>query len=145
MMMSGAEESELRSCVNREVGLGPHSLSHSAPVPDKPYGFCGRRAPWKKRRKSKRPKSRRKLCERRGGRPGLPVPSSPYGLCGRKATLNCNISEPRSCVEEEVDVLGPSPREVAILCDMHSLMPVGFSHVFIYEWLFFYQDVYLLL
>ena len=23
--------------------------------------------------------------------------------------------------------------EVAILCDMHSFMPVGFSHVFIYE------------
>ena len=23
-----------------------------------------------------------------------------------------------------------------ILCDMHSLMPVGFSHVFIYEWRF---------
>ena len=25
---------------------------------------------------------------------------------------------------------------MAILCDMHSLMPVGFSHDFIYEWLF---------
>ena len=29
-----------------------------------------------------------KLCENRGGRPGLPVPKGPYGLCGRKATLN---------------------------------------------------------
>ena len=24
-----------------------------------------------------------KLCESRGGRPGLPVPNNPYGLCGR--------------------------------------------------------------
>ena len=27
---------ELRSCVNREVGLGTHSLSHSSPVHNKP-------------------------------------------------------------------------------------------------------------
>ena len=33
-------------------------------------------------------KTRRQLCESRGGRPGLPVPNSPKGLCGRKATLN---------------------------------------------------------
>ena len=26
--------------------------------------------------------------------------------CGRKATLNCSISELRSCVKVEVDVLG---------------------------------------
>ena len=36
---------ELGSCVNREVGLGSHSLSHSSPVPNKPYSFCGRKAP----------------------------------------------------------------------------------------------------
>ena len=36
---------ELRGCVNREVGLGSHSLSHSSPVPNKPCGFCGRKAP----------------------------------------------------------------------------------------------------
>ena len=35
--------SELKSCVNREVGLG------SSAVPNKPYGFCGREAPWKKK------------------------------------------------------------------------------------------------
>ena len=35
---------ELRSCVNREVGLGSYSLSHSSPVPDKVYGFYGRKA-----------------------------------------------------------------------------------------------------
>ena len=28
-----------------------------------------------------------KVCESRGGRPGLPVPNSPHGLCGRKATF----------------------------------------------------------
>ena len=36
---------ELRSCLNREVGLGPHFLSHSSPVPNKPYCFCARKAP----------------------------------------------------------------------------------------------------
>ena len=28
-----------------------HSLSHSSPVPNKPCGFCGRKAPWKKEHK----------------------------------------------------------------------------------------------
>ena len=38
--------SELRSCANREeVDLGSHFLSHSSPVPNKPCGFCGRKAP----------------------------------------------------------------------------------------------------
>ena len=31
--------------VNREVGLGSHSLSHPSHVPDKPCGFCGRKTP----------------------------------------------------------------------------------------------------
>ena len=36
--------------MNREVvGLGSHSPSRSSPVPDKPYGFCGRKAPLKKK------------------------------------------------------------------------------------------------
>ena len=36
------------------------------------------------------------------------VPNSPYSLCGRKATLNLNsaFSELRSCVKDEVAVLG---------------------------------------
>ena len=42
---------KLRSCVNREVVLGSHSLSNSSPVPSKPYGFCGCKAPCKKRKK----------------------------------------------------------------------------------------------
>ena len=48
------------------------------------------------------------MCESRGGRPGLPVANSLYGVRGRKATLNlkCVISELRSCVKVEVDVLG---------------------------------------
>ena len=42
---------EVRSCVNREVGLGFRSLSHSSPVPNKPYGgFYGREAPERKDR-----------------------------------------------------------------------------------------------
>ena len=39
--------------------------------------------------------------------PGLPVPNSPNGFCGREATVNLNgLSELRSCVKVEVDVLG---------------------------------------
>ena len=36
---------ELRSYANREAGLDSHSLSHFSTVPDKPYGFCGCKAP----------------------------------------------------------------------------------------------------
>ena len=44
------ETERLRSCVKWEVGLASHSLFHSSPVPKKPYGFCGRKAPWKKKK-----------------------------------------------------------------------------------------------
>ena len=38
-----------------------------------------------------------KLCESRGGRPGLPVLiTEPYGFCGRKATVNLNIKKVRA-------------------------------------------------
>ena len=40
---------ELRNRVNREVGLGSHSLSHSSPVLKKIYNRCGRKVPWKKK------------------------------------------------------------------------------------------------
>ena len=47
------------------------------------------------------------MCEGGGGRPGLPsLINNPYGLCERKATLKIRFSEPRSCVKEEVAVLG---------------------------------------
>ena len=49
---------KLRSCVKREVGLGPHSLSHYSPVLNKPYGFCVRKAPRKKKKKKKKKKKR---------------------------------------------------------------------------------------
>ena len=42
--------SEIKRCLKREVGLGSHSLSHSSSVPNKPYGFCGRKAPWKEKK-----------------------------------------------------------------------------------------------
>ena len=35
-----------------------------------------------------------KLCESRGGRPGLPVPNSLYGLCGHKTTQSLNTPLP---------------------------------------------------
>ena len=54
---------ELRSCVNKEVGPGPHSLSRSSPVPNKPYGFCGRKAPRKKKTVSRA----QNLCEQGSG------------------------------------------------------------------------------
>ena len=46
-----ASVSELRSCVNREVGLGFHSLSPYSPVPQKPHGFCRRKRQVKKESK----------------------------------------------------------------------------------------------
>ena len=54
--------SELRNCVNREF-TQEEGLSFPIPflsVPDKPYGFCGRKAPWKKKKKKKRKRRRRK-------------------------------------------------------------------------------------
>ena len=44
------------------------------------------------------------MWESRAGRLGLPVPNSLYGFCGRIATLE--LERDRSCVKEEVDVLG---------------------------------------
>ena len=41
------------------------------------------------------------------GRHRLPIPDSLCGLCGRQATLNeLQLPELRSCVKEEVDILG---------------------------------------
>ena len=70
-----------------------------APVPNRPYGFCGRKATLNYLRAQE-------LCESRGGRPGLPVPNKPCGLFRREAALNLNIcnSEVRSCVEVQVAV-----------------------------------------
>ena len=54
------------------------------PGPNKPYGFCGRKATlnWTQYLRAQ------ELCESRRGRPVLPGPNKPYGFCGRKATLN---------------------------------------------------------
>ena len=54
------------------------------PVPNSPYGLCGRKETLKNRPQE--------VCESRGGRPGLSVPNSPYGLCGRKASLNLSMA-----------------------------------------------------
>ena len=54
----------------------------------------------------------KELCESGGGRPGLPVPNNPYCFCGCKVTLNCSISEFRSCMKVEVAVLGSPPLTV---------------------------------
>ena len=62
---------ELRECRGGRPGL---------PVPNRPYGVCGRKATVNVFRAHE-------LCQSRAGRPGLPVPNSPHGLCGRKATL----------------------------------------------------------
>ena len=75
----------------------------SLPVPNNPYGLCGRKATLNSKEYTQ------ELCESRGGRPGLPVPNNPYGLCGRKATLNLK-SYTQSCVKVEVAVLGSHVR-----------------------------------
>ena len=46
-----------------------------------------------------------------------PVPNSLCGLCGRKATLNCSISELRSCVK--VEVAGLVSRVPNSLCGLY--------------------------
>ena len=52
---------------------------------NKPDGFCGRKATFKKEATASELRSCVKVdC----GRPGLPVPDKPDGFCGRKATLN---------------------------------------------------------
>ena len=53
----------------------------------------GYKSDWSLRRTTRA----QKLCESRGGRPGLPVPNKPYGLCGRKATLNSRVSFQELC------------------------------------------------
>ena len=72
--------------VCQKIGFRAQELCESRggrpgfPVPNSPYGLCGREATLKNRTQE--------LCESRGGRPGFPVPNSPQGLCGRKATVN---------------------------------------------------------
>ena len=44
-----------------------------SPVPNNPYGLCGRKATLKKKNRGQR---RSELRERGGGRPGLPIPNS---------------------------------------------------------------------
>ena len=68
------------------------------PVPNKPYGFYGSKAPWKKKA------YQAELCESRSGRHGRPVPNKPYGFCARKATLKRNVSRPtrRPAVHNEL-------------------------------------------
>ena len=64
---------ELMSCVKVEVAvLGSPSLIVRA-VP-----ACGRKATLRKSEEGYVARAR-KLCESRGGRPGLPVPNSPCG------------------------------------------------------------------
>ena len=75
---------ELDSLRVQELCEGPGGRP-GPPVPDGPYGLCGRKATLNLNRSTHKAQE---LCESRGGRPGLPVPDSPYGLCGRKATLN---------------------------------------------------------
>ena len=102
-LSSHTETSSHRPCLDRRVTAqecGSRGDRPGLPVPNNPYGLCGLKATLKNRVQE--------LCESRGGRPGLPVTNRPYGLCGRKVTLNLNwiVSEVRSCVKFEVDVLG---------------------------------------
>ena len=45
-----------------EVGRGSHPLSHSSPVPNKLYGFWGRKSPWKKKEKKKQLRPELRSC-----------------------------------------------------------------------------------
>ena len=71
------------------------------PVPNShQYDLCGRKATLEEEHR------RAKLCESRGGRPGLPALTCPYGLCGRKATLEERDRAQGLCVKVEVAVPG---------------------------------------
>ena len=91
------------------------------PVPNNPYGLCGRKATFSLelqilrscvkvevtvlgspsliilmvsvdvKQHSTWNSDTQELCESRGDRPGLPVPNNPYGLCGRKATFSLEL------------------------------------------------------
>ena len=97
---------EPRICVNREVGLGSHSLSHTSHVPNKPYGFCGRKAP-SQAKMGLAPRAQ-ELCEQEGG-PGLsfPIPYFPTPELINHAIF-VDVKTPRkktelgSCVKREV-------------------------------------------
>ena len=66
------------SCVKVEVAvLGP-------PVPNSPYGLCGRKATLNLDCSTHRAQE---LCESRGDRLGHLVPNKPYGFCGREGLL----------------------------------------------------------
>ena len=75
--------------MDREVGLGSHSLSHFHPSLIIHTVSVDGKAPGKK--KTKRDDRAQKLCEQGGGPwlsfpiPFSPVPNKPYGFCGRKA------------------------------------------------------------
>ena len=94
-------QSELRGCVNREVGLGSHSLSHSSPVPNKLYAFCSRKAPLQK--ESIGPRAQ-ELCEKSRW-PSLIVLVVSVDVKQQKKK-KCSASELRSCVKVEVAVMG---------------------------------------
>ena len=82
------------------------------PVPNKPYGFCGRKATLNLNVRAQ------ELCENRCGRPGLPAPDSSYGFCGRKATLNLNVSRVQELCESRGGRPGlPVPKSPFGLCE----------------------------
>ena len=68
--------------MNREVGLGSHSLSLSSPVPNKPYGFRGRKTPKRKVQEIRA----QELCKHGDG----PC------FCGRKAPQKKKVQEIRA-------------------------------------------------
>ena len=122
---------------NHNDDAGYYSSKFGLPVPNSPYGLCGRKTTLNSNSRTSKLRScvkvtvdvlsfpslivrtvsvdskqhriqryrAQELHESRGGRPGLPVPDNSHGLCGRKATLNCSISELRSCKKVEVNVL----------------------------------------
>ena len=54
-------------------------------------------------------------------------PKKPDGFCGRKATLNCSISELRSCVKVEVAVLGSPPSLISLMVSVDASKAATFE------------------
>ena len=96
---------------NHNDDAGYYSSKFGLPVPNSPYGLCGRKTTLNS---NSRTSKAQELRESHGGRPELPIPNSPYGLCVTQNNTEFKDTELRSCMKVEVAVLG-SPSLIILM------------------------------